>query len=159
MVSKYFLQLTIPAVLVITMALSACAPGSSAPRELTKAELDAYLKERAEDQAKEKARADALKSFKARTGITDAKLIAKAEAAMREQLKDPDSAKFSDAKVFYNTRVGISVCGYVNARNSYGGYTGKQLWTSNTAMTGIIDTETNPPAADKMIAMECRDKE
>jgi hypothetical protein len=46
-----------------------------------------------------------------------------AEAAVRESLKDPDSAKFG--ALYYNekTRKG---CLTVNARNSMGGYTGDQ---------------------------------
>ncbi|MBK0000287.1 hypothetical protein [Erwinia sp. S38] len=58
------------------------------------------------------------------------------EEAIREQLKDPDSAKFSS---FTNPRkevmvengsfvYGYSTCLYVNAKNSYGGYTGKELY-------------------------------
>lgn len=46
-----------------------------------------------------------------------------AEAAVRKDLKDPDSAKFGE--LYYNekTRKG---CLTVNAKNSMGGYTGDQ---------------------------------
>lgn len=47
------------------------------------------------------------------------------ESVVRGSLKDPDSAKFES---FYH-KVGDNdgyVCGYVNAKNSYGGYTGKK---------------------------------
>lgn len=58
------------------------------------------------------------------------------ESAVREKLKDPDSAKFSN---FTNPRkevmvenhnfiYGYSTCVLVNAKNSYGGYTGNQLY-------------------------------
>lgn len=46
---------------------------------------------------------------------------------IRNQLKDPDSAKFeglSFIKYSKNGKVHQLVCGSVNAKNSYGGYTG-----------------------------------
>ncbi|MCC2980052.1 hypothetical protein [Sphingomonas sp. IC4-52] len=46
-----------------------------------------------------------------------------AEAAVRESLKDPDSAKFGDFYFNDKTKKG---CLTVNARNSMGGYTGDQ---------------------------------
>ncbi|MEX0563093.1 hypothetical protein AB3X30_05505 [Raoultella terrigena] len=58
------------------------------------------------------------------------------ESSIREQLKDPDSAKFSGfteprKEVMVEQRnfvYGYSSCVFVNAKNSYGGYTGKQLY-------------------------------
>lgn len=58
------------------------------------------------------------------------------ESTIREQLKDPDSAKFSGfteprKEVMVEQRnfvYGYSSCVFVNAKNSYGGYTGKQLY-------------------------------
>lgn len=58
------------------------------------------------------------------------------ENAIRGQLKDPDSAKFSAMttprkEVMAENRLfvyGYSVCVYVNAKNSYGGYVGDQLY-------------------------------
>lgn len=58
------------------------------------------------------------------------------ESAIREDLKDPDSAKFYDftaprKEVMVeksNFVYGYSTCVYVNAKNSYGGYVGKQLY-------------------------------
>ncbi len=43
------------------------------------------------------------------------------ESDVRNRLKDPDSAKFSE--VTFNKVKGAG-CGYVNAKNSMGGYTG-----------------------------------
>lgn len=60
------------------------------------------------------------------------------QASIKDALKDPDSAKFSEfsplrkeVMVEKNNFVyGYSTCVFVNAKNSYGGYTGKQLyWT------------------------------
>lgn len=39
------------------------------------------------------------------------------------QLKDPDSAKF----YWQDYKGGSGLCAHVNAKNSYGGYTGKEL--------------------------------
>lgn len=44
------------------------------------------------------------------------------ETKVRSQLKDPESAMFS--KVTFNTKTKAG-CGYVNAKNSLGGYIGK----------------------------------
>ena len=52
--------------------------------------------------------------------------------AVREVLKDPQSAQFEslDTFVIAGRR---TTCGQVNAKNSYGGYTGKTLfWTHGT---------------------------
>lgn len=49
-------------------------------------------------------------------------LIAEAKAAVGEQLKDPESAKFSEIGV---PRPGV-VCGKVNGKNSYGAYSGAE---------------------------------
>lgn len=45
------------------------------------------------------------------------------EAVAKEQLKDPDSAKFT----WQDYRGGETYCAYVNAKNSYGGYSGDEL--------------------------------
>lgn len=47
-----------------------------------------------------------------------------AEVAVRESLKDPDSARFGD---FYFNDKTHKGCLAVNAKNSMGGYTGDQL--------------------------------
>jgi hypothetical protein len=46
---------------------------------------------------------------------------------VRGQLKDPDSAKFTNVR---KSRDGSHVCGYVNAKNSMGGYVGNQPFIS-----------------------------
>lgn len=46
-----------------------------------------------------------------------------AEAAVRDALKDPDSARFGE--FYYNEKTGKG-CLSVNAKNSMGGYTGDQ---------------------------------
>lgn len=53
--------------------------------------------------------------------------VAAVQAGLRASLKDPDSARFGPMKA---SRAGdaIYVCGYVNAKNSYGGFTGMQSY-------------------------------
>lgn len=58
------------------------------------------------------------------------------EDAIRDELKDPDSAKFTNMTqprkevIVENGEFvyGYLTCVYVNAKNSYGGYAGKQLY-------------------------------
>ncbi len=49
-------------------------------------------------------------------------LFARAKEATLASLKDPDSAQFKDLEV--SQLLPSKVCGYLNAKNSFGGYTG-----------------------------------
>ena len=51
-------------------------------------------------------------------------LIDKAKKAVRERLKDPESAKFKDVSTHKTPAGGLLVCGNVNSKNSFGGYVG-----------------------------------
>ena len=51
----------------------------------------------------------------------DTRKIAEVKAAVSDMLKDPQSAQFTNVRVVEGL-----VCGEVNARNSLGGYVGKQ---------------------------------
>jgi hypothetical protein len=48
------------------------------------------------------------------------------QATIRRALKDPDSASFGDIIGGRNADGVLNVCGWVNAKNSFGGYTGMQ---------------------------------
>src|SRR5260370_28700524 len=55
------------------------------------------------------------------------------EAAVRPQLRDPQSAVFRDLSATNDRKIGGSpaglvVCGYVNAKNGFGGYTGEKMF-------------------------------
>ena len=58
--------------------------------------------------------------------ITEAVLISRAQRGVRDMLRDPDSAKFRNVRLSrgMNDVSGPVVCGEVNARNGFGGYTG-----------------------------------
>jgi hypothetical protein len=61
-------------------------------------------------------------------GATGQARFEPAENAVRAELKDPDSAKFSNLSALTSPNVHgeptAVICGSVNARNSYGGYAG-----------------------------------
>lgn len=65
---------------------------------------------------------------------SEAKMLA--EKAVTAQLKDPDSAKFGDAFVVVTPAKespgleDVAVCGLVNAKNGFGGYTGDQRYVA-----------------------------
>lgn len=72
----------------------------------------------------------------------DSKAIKAVESAVREQLRDPNSATFSNVRVVD----GNIVCGEVNSKNGFGGYAGKQrflgTFTGSTAQVDIFGADT-----------------
>ncbi|CNG79202.1 hypothetical protein [Yersinia frederiksenii] len=118
----------------IIFSLAGCAPyqsGLSSP--------SAYDQTMAEAKRKDAEFADAVKNINLDTadvGVKPSNYKKLIEDAIRNELKDPDSAKFSEfttprKEVMVNNRkfvYGYSSCVFVNAKNSYGGYTGKQLY-------------------------------
>jgi hypothetical protein len=48
------------------------------------------------------------------------------QESVRNDLKDPDSARFGGTVAGTSSQGKVTVCGWVNAKNSYGGYAGKQ---------------------------------
>jgi len=78
---------------------------------------------------------------------------------LRESLRDPDSAKYSDV-VLYRDQIGgddlaghYSLCGYVNAKNGFGGYSGPQGFVSSAWFKKGTD-EADPLSAGPTIAMD-----
>lgn len=67
-----------------------------------------------------------------------------ARAAVRQLLKDPSSAHFSKVIVYKSSLVKgnkdstLVACGQVNAKNSFGGYTGMTDFVSNGSATGTF---------------------
>lgn len=61
------------------------------------------------------------------------------EELIRSRLRDPDSAQFGR---MYVARDGF-VCGFVNAKNSFGGYVGDRLYTTDGTHVHIDDAETD----------------
>ena len=53
------------------------------------------------------------------------------QTAIKDRLKDPESARFSGVKYWEfksETDRIMYVCGFVNAKNSFGGYNGEQMF-------------------------------
>lgn len=68
-----------------------------------------------------------------------------ARAAITKDFKDPDGAEFRNVFV-----TPFGVCGEVNAKNSYGGYTGYKLfvWQRKSGTAIIMDEVGSSPAAE-----------
>jgi hypothetical protein len=70
------------------------------------------------------------------------------EAAVRPYLRDPQSAAFSgllstnDRKI-KGASAGLVVCGHVNAKNGFGGYTGDKAFI-NFYATRLVEIEPTP---------------
>ncbi|MDF2621428.1 MAG: hypothetical protein K0S00_4087 [Xanthobacteraceae bacterium] len=84
--------------------------------------------------------------------------IAAVESGVREDLKDPDSAKFSGFVATKEPSSGmVTVCGYVNARNSFGGYAGKKLFYGLLAVPQINFIPIGLGGNEAVHASMCRD--
>jgi hypothetical protein len=73
------------------------------------------------------------------------------EAAVRPQLRDPQSAIFRDLSATNDRKIGQSpaglvVCGHVNAKNGFGGYTGEKPFIN---FYGTMLTEIEPTPRTK----------
>lgn len=60
-----------------------------------------------------------------------AETIVSAKRAVRNSLKDPDSAEFKDVYANYTEEFDVVACGKVNAKNGLGGYTGYKRFVSS----------------------------
>lgn len=85
------------------------------------------------------------------------------ELAVRQEMKDPDAAKFYHGD-FPETDKNSAYCGLVNGKNSYGAYAGKQLFFvfiikkddgGYGAMPMDTDTSTGEPLSQDIIAASC----
>lgn len=50
------------------------------------------------------------------------------QSAIRSRLKDPESARFGSMSAVVDGSKKVHVCGYVNSKNSFGGYVGDELF-------------------------------
>lgn len=121
--------------LVIGSFLTGCAPRyvSTAP---STADYDKIMQEAKRKDAEFAEKVKNINLDTADVGVKPKDYKSLVESAIRESLKDPDSAKFYDFTAprkevmveHKNFVYGYSTCVYVNAKNSYGGYVGKQLY-------------------------------
>jgi hypothetical protein len=85
------------------------------------------------------------------------KLLAKTFA---DALKDPDSARWEWPPIRSDVKDGAIVyCGRVNAKNSYGGYTGHRTFISTVSVHGgvVTDGRMNNIATAPLDTLGCRD--
>lgn len=95
--------------------------------------------------------------------------IAMVETALKAMLKDPDSAQFtwgpgfvngSYHPVFAKKKDGWLICGTVNARNSFGGYTGQYAAVGVIAGGTVVKVDMDEPgrwsAHAGWVADQCR---
>ena len=82
-----------------------------------------------------------------------------AHEMVNRQLRDPDSALFDDQRYAIETPtvlvhrengVPVEVCGLVNAKNGFGGYTGDEAYVVNVK-TGFVIL----PATDEIVRAAC----
>lgn len=97
---------------------------------------------------------DANTSTSPSSAISDARYITENEARVTAKLKDPESAQFRD--VYVSNSFGIPlVCGEVNAKNSFGGYTGYQRFISGGELQ-VIETDMAAGEMDKSWVKFCK---
>lgn len=90
-------------------------------------------------------------SFFAHGQQPGAALLGRIKTTVGAELKDPFSAVYSDMVVF-KSEGKTNVCGYVNAKNSYGGYVGKKRFF-------YVDHATEPGAVLSPVLVDslCRE--
>ena len=121
--------------LILGSFLAGCAP-SYVNTPASKVDHDKTMQEARRKDAEFAEKVKNINLETADVGVKPKGYKSLVESAIRDDLKDPDSAKFYD---FTSPRkevmvekgsfvYGYSTCVYVNAKNSYGGYVGKQLY-------------------------------
>jgi hypothetical protein len=79
--------------------------------------------------------------------------ISLVQTGVRAILKDPDSARFGVMAAAQNSEM-LVVCGWVNAKNSFGGYTGEEAFWGRLA--GSTFTVDNIGGSSEVIMHRCR---
>jgi len=67
--------------------------------------------------------------------------LAKLRVKVGEELKDGDSAKYKDVRIVVSEDGTKNACGYVNSKNSYGGYTGFSKFVAIGLEFPMFETE------------------
>ena len=89
-------------------------------------------------------------------GSKDSWLMVLAQEAVEAKLKDPDSADFRDIKV-HHVGTKTAVCGEVNAKNGFGGYTGFERFISAGAKElTFLESQMKAGEMNKAWDMFCR---
>jgi hypothetical protein len=79
---------------------------------------------------------------------------AAAEELVRQRLRDPNSAEFSNVHVIPSSLPGrTTVCGIVNARNGFGGMTGPRHFVAGD--TVVLEGEVSSGSMDQLWQQRC----
>jgi hypothetical protein len=81
-----------------------------------------------------------------------AKIIARAERAIKMELTDPYSARFEGETIARTDTFGTTVCGLVNSKTPYGGYGGQTLfvaWTDIEPALVVMNIVHQPPGLQR----------
>lgn len=91
----------------------------------------------------------------ARSGheVTDSTYKAAAQVLVRQRLRDPSSAEFSDLRVIPGGGASPTVCGRVNARNGFGGVTGPRRFIAG--QTVVLEDEVGAAVMNDRWAASC----
>lgn len=68
-------------------------------------------------------------------------------AAVLQALRDPASAQFGDVWAYESKKGPMVVCGSVNARNRFGGFTGPKFFVVGAGYTSVQMQDTTPGLA------------
>jgi len=68
--------------------------------------------------------------------------VAEAKIKVKSLLRDPNSAEFQNIRIVINSKAEESVCGEINARNAFGGYTGFRKFNVSNGRVNIVDIDT-----------------
>lgn len=73
---------------------------------------------------------------------------------VRSKLKDPDSAEFRNVQ-FYSGGPSPTTCGEVNAKNSFGGFSGYERFIAVGSTMSVLESEMKPNEMDRLWASVC----
>jgi hypothetical protein len=75
--------------------------------------------------------------------VSKAAVIAAGQKRVADALRDPDSARFKDVSFGQSPQIGFVVCGWVNSKNAYGGYSGFQRFICTEKGTYLEENDVN----------------
>jgi len=85
--------------------------------------------------------------------------IKEIKSSVRAVLKDPDSARFGTIMGAKEPNDQIFACGYINAKNSFGGFTGERLFISASTSDGFLTFKiANDKNSTWAVQKTCHDK-
>ena len=111
-------------VLIVLAVIGGLMESCGTVREEARREALSPEQRAAEDSARRER--DRVRELRLRASMT----VTAGKAKIREALKDPESARFGDVWAAGDSQ--YVACGYVNARNSFGGYTGEELFVATS---------------------------